>query len=63
MYNISELQSMADDQLSGVAKEVGLKKISLDDKEQLIYQILDQQAIALSANAEPAEKKTTRAQT
>ena len=57
MYNISELQSMADDQLSGVAKEVGLKKISLDDKEQLIYQILDQQAIALSANAEPAEKK------
>lgn len=48
---------MAEDQLSGVAKEVGLKKISLADKEQLIYQILDQQAITLSANAEPAEKK------
>ncbi len=57
MYNISELQNMADDQLSNVAKEVGLKKISLADKEQLIYQILDQQAITLSANAEPAEKK------
>ncbi|MCM1070225.1 MAG: transcription termination factor Rho [[Clostridium] fimetarium] len=57
MYNISELQNMADDQLTGVAKEVGLKKISLDNKEQLIYQILDQQAITLSANAEPAEKK------
>ncbi len=50
MYNISELQNMADDQLTGVAKEVGLKKISLDNKEQLIYQILDQQAITLSAN-------------
>lgn len=48
---------MADEQLSNVAKEVGLKKISLDDKEQLIYQILDQQAITLSANADPAEKK------
>ncbi len=57
MYNISDLQSMADDQLTAVAKELGLKKINPADKENLIYQILDQQAIALAANPEPVDKK------
>ena len=51
MYNISELQSMTDDRLKNVAEEMGLKKINIAKREELIYKILDEQAIALSANA------------
>lgn len=59
MYNISELQSMPDDRLKNVAEEMGLKKINLAKREELIYKILDEQAIALSANApeEPARRR------
>ncbi len=51
MYNISELQSMTDDGLKNVAEEMGLKRINPAKREELIYRILDEQAIALSANA------------
>ncbi len=51
MYNISELQSMTDDNLKSVAEGMGLKKVNTSQKEDLIYRILDQQAINLSANA------------
>lgn len=59
MYNISELQSMTDDRLKNVAEEMGLKKINIAKREELIYKILDEQAIALSANApeEPARRR------
>ncbi len=61
MYNISDLEEMADDQLHAIAENMGLKKTNNSDKESLIYRILDQQAINLSANA-PAtvEKKRGR---
>lgn len=61
MYNISDLEEMADDQLHAIAENMGLKKTNSSDKESLIYRILDQQAINLSANA-PAtvEKKRGR---
>ncbi len=56
MYNISDLEEMADDQLQAIAENMGLKKTNGSDKESLIYKILDQQAIDLSANAPaPAE--------
>ncbi len=57
MYNISELESMAPDQLKAVAEGMGLKKADPDKKEELIYRILDQQAVDLSANAPADEKK------
>lgn len=61
MYNISDLEEMADDQLQAIAENMGLKKTSGSDKESLIYKILDQQAIDLSATVTaPAEKKRGR---
>lgn len=61
MYNISDLEEMADDQLQAIAENMGLKKANPSDKESLIYRILDQQAIDLSANTPaPAEKKRGR---
>ena len=45
MYNISELNEMGDDQLRGVAESMGLKKIDPTQKQDLIYRILDQQAV------------------
>ncbi|MDE5940941.1 MAG: Rho termination factor N-terminal domain-containing protein, partial [Muribaculaceae bacterium] len=42
---------MTDDGLKNVAEEMGLKKVNPAKREELIYRILDQQAIALSANA------------
>lgn len=61
MYNISDLEEMADDQLQAIAENMGLKKANPSDKESLIYRILDQQAIDLSANTPAvAEKKRGR---
>ncbi len=61
MYNISDLEEMADEQLQAIAENMGLKKTNGSDKESLIYRILDQQAIDLSANAPaPVEKKRGR---
>lgn len=57
MYNISDLEEMADDQLQAIAENMGLKKANPSDKESLIYRILDQQAIDLSANTPAAAEK------
>lgn len=51
MYNISELQAMPDDTLKSVAEGMGLKKVNPAKREELIYRILDEQAIVLSASA------------
>ena len=55
MYNINELTEMGDAELKGVAESLGLKKIDLGKKEELVFRILDQQAIEGAANA-AAEK-------
>lgn len=61
MYNIADLQDMAEDQLRAIADQMGLKKTASLGKEEIIYKILDQQAIDLSAAAPaPAEKKRGR---
>lgn len=61
MYNIADLQDMAEDQLRAIADQMGLKRTASLDKEEIIYKILDQQAIDLSAAAPaPAEKKRGR---
>lgn len=54
---------MSDSELKSVAENMGLKKIDLNKKDDLIYRILDQQAIEMAANAtekkrrEPKESK------
>ena len=68
MYNISERNEMGDAELRKVAEDMGLKKIDPTQKEELIYRILDEQAVArASAGAErrrtsdqPEAKKRTR---
>ncbi|MDE5685028.1 MAG: transcription termination factor Rho [Paramuribaculum sp.] len=56
MYNISDLQSMSDEQLKEVAEGMGLKKVNLSDKESVVYDILDQQAINSVATAAKSRK-------
>ncbi|MDE7426338.1 MAG: transcription termination factor Rho [Muribaculaceae bacterium] len=57
MYNISDLSEMTDDALRSVAEGMNLKKIDTTDRENLIYRILDQQAIDSSVAAAPQPKK------
>lgn len=57
MYNISDLNAMSDNELKTIAENMGLKKINPAQKDELIYRILDQQAIDHAASA--TEKKAT----
>ena len=45
MYNISELSSKEESELRTIAESMGLNKLGSIDKDELIYKILDQQAI------------------
>ncbi|MBE6318405.1 MAG: transcription termination factor Rho [Bacteroidales bacterium] len=56
MYNISDLNAMSDVELIGIAESMGLKKVDSSQKDELIYRILDEQAITM-ATATVAEKK------
>lgn len=62
-YTILQLSTQKLDQLRPIAKEMGIKSISSYTKEKLIYEILDQQAIAnaqqKNTNA-PAPTENTR---
>lgn len=55
MYNISDLNAMSDTELKTIAESMGLKKANPSQKDELIYRILDQQAIDHAASA--ADKK------
>jgi len=59
MYNISELSAMTDEALKNLAEGMGLKKVNPSKREELIYRILDQQAIKFSENApeEPPRRR------
>jgi transcription termination factor Rho len=48
-YNILQLKEMEQNNLIALAKELGLKKVEKLDKDSLVYQILDQQAIVGAA--------------
>ena len=56
MYNISDLSAMGEQELKTIAESMGLKKIDPSKKDELIYRILDEQAIAM-ATTTVAEKK------
>ncbi len=61
MYNLSELYEMDDSRLREVAESIGIKKINTDDKETLVYQILDKQAVDVaSASASNASNGKLR---
>ncbi|MDR2690722.1 MAG: transcription termination factor Rho [Dysgonamonadaceae bacterium] len=49
-YNILQLKEMEQSNLVALAKELGLKKVDKSDKDTLVYQILDQQAIVNAAS-------------
>ncbi len=59
MYNISDLNAMSDQELKTIAESMGLKKIDPSKKDELIYRILDEQAItmATATATATAEKK------
>jgi len=57
MYNINELNDMPDDQLKAVAEGMGFKKINLSDREELVYNILDKQAVDRAAATTAKRKK------
>ena len=50
-YTILQLKEMDQSSLIALAKELGLKKVDKSDKDSLIYQILDEQAIVNAAIA------------
>lgn len=61
MYNLSELYDMDDNKLREVAESIGIKKINTDDKETLVYEILDKQAVNVaSASAATASNGKQR---
>ena len=61
MYNINQLNEMSDEQLRGVAKSMGIKRVESTDHDDLVYQVLDKQAEAEAANApEPTKRRRER---
>ena len=45
MYGILELHSKSLDELNAIARELGIKKAESMSKEDLVYKILDEQAV------------------
>ncbi len=61
MYNITDLTDMSTDELIAIAEGMGINKPDPSRKEELIYKILDQQAINGAASAaQNTEKKPKR---
>ena len=64
MYNIIQLNDKNLSELQIIAKELGIKKADSFKKEELVYKILDEQAIAGATKKVAAEKlkESVRAQ-
>lgn len=60
MYNYNELEAMDDSQLREIAKSHGIKKIDSTDKENLVYDILEQQARDVAATSTANISKSRR---
>ena len=60
-YNILELNEKLLPELQGIAEELGIKKVRSLKKEELIYKILDEQAISLAGmQVEKAKEKEVK---
>ena len=57
MYNIADLNAMSDDELIKIAETMGMKKVDLTDKDEVIYGILDQQAINHATSATERQRQ------
>lgn len=55
MYNILELKDKSLADLKVIAQEMGLKKIDASEKDDLVYKILDQQAIDIAGKKVAAQ--------
>ncbi len=60
MYDILELNKKLVSELRAIAKELGLKKTEKLKKQDLIYQILDEQAVSKVKEPEKKEDKTEK---
>ena len=60
MYNINQLNEMSDEQLRDVAKSMGIKRVESTDHDALVYEVLDQQAVAEAANSAPEPGRRRR---
>lgn len=60
MYNLSELSAMSDEKLKEVAESLGIKKFNPEKKQEIIYQILDEQAIAHAASSSTEKRRNTK---
>ena len=56
MYNIIQLNDKSLPELQAIAQELGIKKTDSMKKEELVYKILDEQAIAGATKKVAAEK-------
>ena len=62
MYNIDELNLMNEAELRDLAKSMGLKKVASVPKDDVIYFIIDQQAIDAAQNApDPSKRRRGKA--
>ena len=59
-YNILELNEKLLPELQSIAEELGIKKISSLKKEELVYRILDEQAITYAGKHAEKEKETKK---
>ena len=57
MYDILQLKSKSLEELQALAAEMGLKSAKSTDKNTLVYDILDEQAISASKNAPERDRK------
>ena len=57
MYSKDELLSKSIDELSDIAKEIGVEIDTKADLESVVYSILDQQAIAAGSQTSSAPKR------
>ena len=56
MYNIIQLNDKSLPELQAIAQELGIKKTDSLKKEELVYKILDEQAIAGATKKVAADK-------
>ena len=59
MYNIIQLNDKNLSELQAIAQELGIKKTDSLKKEELVYKILDEQAIAGATKKVAADKLKT----